>query len=138
MADARSLRHGAPAMGAGGRLGAVVLLFSLALPLSAAERGSAPRTDDLSLQTAYADAVRARILEHWLRPASVLPGQRCSTHIVQFPTGHVIAVETEPDCQFDAEGRTSLRNAVLHAQPLPIVGFESVYLRNLYVTFVAE
>lgn len=138
MADARSPRCGGPGTKGGLRLCALALSLPMVLTLSAAERAGEPRNDDLALQTAYADAVRARILEHWLRPASVLPGQRCSARIVQFPTGHVIAVETQPDCQFDAAGRTSVEDAVLRAQPLPIKGYQSVYVRNLHVTLIAE
>lgn len=138
MVDARSQRWGGPARTAALRLSAFGLLLPMALALSAAERSAPARTVDAALTQAYAEAIRARVLEHWLRPASVLPGQRCSARILQLPSGTVIDVQAQPDCQFDAIGRTSLEDAVRRAQPLPSKGFERVYVRNLQLTFVAE
>ncbi|WP_165835736.1 TonB C-terminal domain-containing protein [Stenotrophomonas sp. SPM] len=139
MVEARCQRWGGPAKSAALRLSAFGLLLPMALALSAAERSAPARTmDDDALTQAYGDAIRARVLEHWLRPASVLPGQRCSVRILQLPSGTVIDVQAQPECQFDAVGRTSLEDAVRRAQPLPSKGFERVYVRNLQLTFVAE
>ncbi|WP_080353878.1 TonB C-terminal domain-containing protein [Stenotrophomonas indicatrix] len=138
MAHVRSPHCGGPATKGALRVCAFALSLPMALSLSAAEQAGVPRNDHLALQKAYADAVRARIVEHWLRPASVLPGQQCSARVLQLPTGTVISVETQSDCQFDAVGRSSLEDAVRRAQPLPTEGFQSVYARHLQLTFVAE
>ncbi|WP_439449818.1 TonB C-terminal domain-containing protein [Stenotrophomonas sp. ATs4] len=138
MVDAHSQRCDGPATKAVLRLCAFALLLPVALSLSAAEPSAATRNDDPALKRAYAESIRSRVLENWLRPASVLPGQHCSARIVQLATGTVINVETQADCQFDAVGRTSLEDAVRRAQPLPTKGFERVYVRDLLMTFIAE
>ncbi len=138
MADAHPQRCGGTAMKVVLRLCAFALLLPMALSLSAAEQSAATRIEDPALKRAYAQSIRSRVVENWLRPDSVLPGQRCSARISQLPTGTVVKVEMQSDCQFDAAGRTSLENAVRRAQPLPTKGFESVYVRDLLMTFIAE
>jgi len=120
------------------RLFAFALLVPMAFLLSAAEQSAPARAADPALTQAYAEAIRARVLQHWIRPPSVLPGQRCTARIMQLPTGTVIDVQTQPGCQFDAVGRTSLEDAVRRAQPLPSKGYERVHVRTLQMTFVAE
>ncbi|HRO28373.1 MAG TPA: protein TolA, partial [Luteimonas sp.] len=65
-------------------------------------------------------------------------GQRCRIVIRQIPGGEVVSAEVDPSCPYDAQGRRSVEAAVLKAQPLPYVGFESVFQRNLTLNFQAQ
>ncbi|WP_312739126.1 TonB C-terminal domain-containing protein [Stenotrophomonas sp.] len=87
---------------------------------------------------AYVRAVRAQVIQYWLRPASVAPGQRCAAQIQRTQDGTVTAVAMEAGCQFDAAGQRSLEQAVRRAQPLPSSGDERMDARPLRLTFIAE
>lgn len=90
------------------------------------------------LQAAYAMALHKRILAHWVKPPTVQPGQRCRLTLRQLPGGNVLEAEVDPECEFDAVGQASLRQAVMRAQPLPYHGFEPVFEREVLLRVVAE
>lgn len=96
------------------------------------------RGTDPSLTAKYAAALQQAILRQWTRPETVPLGQRCRISIRQIPGGEVTDVDISPSCPFDALGKRSVEAAVLKASPLPYVGFEAVFNRNLDLNFVAE
>jgi len=98
---------------------------------------AAPVPGQVSLRTAYAVAIRDRILASWLPPPSVTSGQHCRVSITQLPGGTIVSVKVDAACQFDAAGKAALERAVLRAQPLPYKGFEAVFDRSLNIGFTA-
>jgi colicin import membrane protein len=113
---------------------AMALLLSLLLPAPA---HAAPVPGQVSLRTAYAVAIRDRILASWLPPPSMTSGQHCRVSITQLPGGTIVSVKLDAACQFDAAGKAALERAVLRAQPLPYKGFEAVFDRSLNIGFTA-
>lgn len=112
----------------------MALLLSLLLPALA---HAAPVPGQVSLRTAYAVAIRDRILASWLPPPSMTSGQHCRVGITQLPGGTIVSVKLDAACQFDAAGKAALERAVLRAQPLPYKGFEAVFDRSLNIGFTA-
>ena len=92
---------------------------------------------DPSLEAKYIQAISEAIRRNWTRPENVPLGAPCQLRIRQIPGGEVIDVEVSPSCPYDDLGRRSVEAAVLKAQPLPYAGFESVFSRNLNLTFRA-
>ena len=113
---------------------AMALLLPLLLPALA---HAAPVPGQVSLRTAYAVAIRDRILASWLPPPSMTSGQHCRVGITQLPGGTIVSVKLDAACQFDAAGKAALERAVLRAQPLPYKGFEAVFDRSLNIGFTA-
>ena len=113
---------------------AMALLLPLLLPALA---HAAPVPGQVSLRTAYAVAIRDRILASWLPPPSMTSGQHCRVGITQLPGGMIVSVKLDAACQFDAAGKAALERAVLRAQPLPYKGFEAVFDRSLNIGFTA-
>lgn len=93
---------------------------------------------DTGLAARYAAALQEAILRNWTRPETVPIGQRCRIVIRQIPGGEVVSAEVDPSCPYDELGRRSVEAAVLKAQPLPYVGFESVFQRTLTLNFQAQ
>lgn len=93
---------------------------------------------DTGLAARYAAALQEAILRNWTRPDTVPIGQRCRIVIRQIPGGEVVSAEVDPSCPYDELGRRSVEAAVLKAQPLPYVGFESVFQRTLTLNFQAQ
>ncbi|TYT23072.1 protein TolA [Luteimonas viscosa] len=93
---------------------------------------------DAGLSARYAAAIQDAILRNWTRPETVPLGQRCRIVIRQIPGGEVVSAEVDPSCPYDELGRRSVEAAVLKAQPLPYVGFESVFQRTLLLNFAAQ
>jgi colicin import membrane protein len=93
---------------------------------------------DEGLQARYFAAIAAKVQSKWRRPDSVPVGARCKVNIRQMKGGTVTQVEVASPCPLDEEGRRSIEQAVLLAQPLPYEGFESVFDRNLSPTFEAR
>jgi colicin import membrane protein len=54
------------------------------------------------------------------------------------PGGDVMNVEIDSSCPYDALGRRSVEAAVRKAEPLPYVGFESVFNRRPNLNFEAQ
>lgn len=92
---------------------------------------------DESLAAAYAAAITQSVERNWIRPETIRPGTPCTLNIRQIPGGEVIGVEFAGACPYDDLGRRSVEAAVLRAQPLPYTGFESVFRRDLRITFRA-
>ena len=93
---------------------------------------------DAGLAARYAAALQEAILRNWTRPDTVPTGQRCRIVIRQIPGGEVVDAKVDPSCPYDELGRRSVEAAVLKAQPLPYVGFESVFQRTLTLNFQAQ
>lgn len=93
--------------------------------------------DDDALRARYGAALRESIQNAWLVPEGIPADARCRLLIRQLPGGDVVAVDALPDCDFDDAARQSLLRAVLRAAPLPYVGFEPVFSRNLTITFTS-
>src|SRR5690554_3103843 len=93
---------------------------------------------DSGLSARYAAALQEAILRNWTRPDTVAIGQRCRIVIRQIPGGEVVEARVDPSCPYDELGRRSVEAAVLKAQPLPYVGFESVFQRTLTLNFQAQ
>ena len=93
---------------------------------------------DTGLAARYAAALQDAILRNWTRPDTVPIGQECRIVIRQIPGGEVVSAEVDPSCPYDELGRRSVEAAVLKAQPLPYVGFESVFQRTLRLNFRAQ
>lgn len=113
---------------------AMALLLCLLLPTLV---HAAPVPGPVSQRTAYAVAIRDRILASWLPPPSMTSGQHCRVSITQLPGGAIMSVKLDAACQFDAAGKAALERAVLRAQPLPYKGFEAVFDRSLTIGFTA-
>lgn len=98
------------------------------------------RTGDVrpGLAARYADALRDAIARNWTRPDNVPAGWRCRVVIRQIPGGEVISATADSKCDYADAGKRSLEAAVLKAQPLPYVGFESVFQRSLGLDFRDE
>jgi len=93
---------------------------------------------DTGLAARYAAALQEAILRNWTRPDTVPIGQECRIVIRQIPGGEVVSAEVDASCPYDELGRRSVEAAVLKAQPLPYVGFESVFQRTLRLNFRAQ
>ncbi len=93
---------------------------------------------DTGLAARYAAALQEAILRNWTRPDTVPLGQRCQIVIRQIPGGEVVEARVSPSCPYDELGRRSVEAAVLKAQPLPYVGFESVFQRTITLNFQAQ
>lgn len=93
---------------------------------------------DTGLAARYAAALQEAILRNWTRPDTVPIDQRCRIVIRQIPGGEVVSADVDPSCPYDELGRRSVEAAVLKAQPLPYVGFESVFQRTLTLNFQAQ
>ena len=103
-----------------------------------AEAGGGANGTDEGLQARYIAAIVNKVVSKWRRPDSVPIGARCKVHIRQMVGGTVTQVEVASPCGLDEEGRKSIEQAVLLAQPLPYAGFETVFNRDLYPTFEAR
>lgn len=86
------------------------------------------------LITSYALAIQTAVTKNWLLPDG-LPNAACRVHIVQLPGGTVESATVDSSCPYDGRGRRSVVNAVLRTQNLPYKGFESVFQRNIVLTF---
>ena len=86
------------------------------------------------LMIKYASAIQAAVTKNWLLPDG-LPQAACKVHIVQLPGGKVERATVDESCPYDQRGRRSVVDAVLRADYLPYGGFESVFQRNIVLTF---
>ena len=108
---------------------------------AAAANASPPpgnRGTEPNLSAAYTKALTDAIRNNWTQPDNVSSLQVCKIVIRQIPGGEVIDAQVDPSCPYDEQGRRSVEAAVLKAQPLPYLGFESVFSRNLTINFRAE
>lgn len=88
------------------------------------------------LRWKYSQALQLKIESQWTgKPPP--PGQTCRVLVHQMPGGEVLTAEPVEPCGFDDMGRTSLRQAVAAASPLPFSGFEAVFQRQAILIFKA-
>jgi colicin import membrane protein len=101
----------------------------------------APRGDPDSrsaVNALYSVALKDAITRQWTRPESIPLGVPCQVRIRQIPGGEVVDVQVSAGCPYDQLGRRSLEAAVLKASPLPYAGFETVFSRDVILTFRPE
>jgi hypothetical protein len=96
---------------------------------------SSQAADDTGLSARYAAELTRAIENQWVRPDNLPDGQVCPVAITQIPGGTVVDLSVEADCPYDEAGKRSIKTAVLKAQPLPYLGFESVFRRKLELRF---
>lgn len=107
----------------------------LMAPVAASFAQYAPHTPD-----DYARAIYAAIYPHWANASyspNLKPDSTCTASIVQMPGGDILSVEILPDCAFAKESQSALVAAVRRSAPLPYRSFESVYQREIHMTFHA-
>jgi colicin import membrane protein len=112
-----------------------------AQPPEASRQASAPRGDPDSrsaVNALYSVALKDAITRQWTRPESIPLGVPCQVRIRQIPGGEVVDVQVSAGCPYDQLGRRSLEAAVLKASPLPYAGFETVFSRDVILTFRPE
>jgi colicin import membrane protein len=88
-------------------------------------------------RAAYMFAIRSRIMNRWVRPASATVGTECVAHITQLPGGEVVSVRIG-QCNADAVTRQSIEAAIHRASPLPEPTDPSVFEREIRLTFRPE
>ena len=104
---------------------------------NAAQRQTGNNAQNTNLSDAYAAAIQNAVTPNWLRPDN-MPNVPCKVHIVQLPGGDVMSATVDPSCPYDEVGRRSVENAILRTKTLPYQGFESVFQRNLTITFMPQ
>ena len=90
--------------------------------------------DDESLLGRYAAAITRAVHDQW-RVTENVSNIVCTLRIVQIPGGEILDATVVNPCNADESGRTSLERAVRAAEPLPYRGYESVFRRELIITF---
>lgn len=101
---------------------------------NAAQRQTGNNSKDSSLSDEYAAAIQNAVTPNWLRPDN-MPDVPCVVHIVQILGGDVMSAKVDPSCPYDDAGKRSIENAVLRTKTLPYKGFESVFSRDITLTF---
>ena len=96
-----------------------------------AQTGAGGKDDDLTAR--YAAAIQAQAVNNWRRPEGI-SSVVCDIRIVQIPGGDVISAAALPSCGADEMTRTSMEAAV-RQQALPYRGYESVFRREIVLTF---
>ncbi len=96
-----------------------------------AQTGAGGKDDDLTAR--YAAAIQAQAVNNWRRPEGI-SSVVCDIRIVQIPGGDVISATVSPTCAADELTRTSMEAAV-RQQALPYRGYESVFRREIVLTF---
>ena len=100
----------------------------------AAQRQTGNNAQNSSLADQYAAAIQNAVTPNWLRPDN-MPDVPCKVHIVQLVGGDVMSAKVDSSCPYDDAGKRSIENAVLRTKTLPYKGFESVFSRELTLTF---
>ncbi len=99
-----------------------------------AQRQTGNNSPQSNLSDAYAAAIQNAVTPNWLRPDN-MPDVPCVVHIVQMIGGDVMSAKVDPSCPYDDAGKRSIENAVLRTKTLPYKGFESVFSRDITLTF---
>jgi len=89
---------------------------------------------DSGLLAEYIRLIQNRIQQNWSRPPSARPGLECEVNVTQIPSGDVVNVSIGR-CNGDEAVIRSIEAAVLRASPLPRPAVQSLFERNLVVTF---
>lgn len=88
----------------------------------------------------YVKAVNEAIYPQWAGASyspNLQPDATCTARIVQMPDGELLSVDILPGCQFGSEGQANVIYAVRRSSPLPFRGYESVFQREISMTFHA-
>ena len=104
---------------------------------NAAQRQKGNNSANSNLVSQYKAAIQNAVTQAWTRPDN-MPATSCEVDIVQLPGGTVLSAKAASNCPYDEAGRRSVENAVLKAQPLPYKGFETVFSREIIVTFTPQ
>ena len=99
-----------------------------------AQRQTGNNSPNSTLTDAYIAAIQNAVTPNWLRPDN-MPNLPCTVNIVQSPGGDVMSAKVDPSCPYDDAGKRSIENAVLRTKTLPYKGFESVFRRDITLTF---
>ena len=106
---------------------------SVDVPQEAEQATTGAGGQDDSLAARYAAAIQAQAVAQWHRPEGISQ-VICDIRIVQIPGGEVISAAVQPGCAADEITRTSMEAAV-RERPLPYRGYESVFRREVVLTF---
>ena len=87
------------------------------------------------LLSQYADAIQSAVTNKWIHPEGTDAGLKCLIKVNQIPGGNVIDITTDTPCNASNEEKNSFIEAVIKADPLPYVGFESVFERRINFIF---
>lgn len=101
--------------------------------VSAALRGTVA-TEDLLAQ--WRNAVRQAIEQQWNLPTGTPAKLECGVRITAVKGGTVVFRTVTQPCQLPVELQQTLLDAVDSADPLPYVGFESVFQTQIPIIFV--
>lgn len=85
----------------------------------------------------YIRSIQQKITRNWHKPATAVPGLKCTVRVNQIPGGEVVHVQVE-SCNGDAAVIRSIEAAVFGASPLPMPDDPSLFERNLVVEFRPE
>jgi len=99
---------------------------------TAAQAGQ--RGEDESLLARYGAAITQAVHRRWRMPENS-PRVVCTMQIVQVRGGTILSAPRIRPCNADEQARATLERAVLAAEPLPYEGFESVFRREIQLTF---
>lgn len=99
-----------------------------------AQKQTGNNSPNSTLRDEYAAAIQNAVTPNWLRPDN-MPDVPCVVHIVQMIGGDVMSAKVDASCPYDDAGKRSIENAVLRTKTLPYKGFESVFNRDITLTF---
>jgi colicin import membrane protein len=99
---------------------------------AAAQAGN--RGQDDSLLARYGAAITRAVHTQWRVPDNTV-NIVCTLRIIQIPGGELLDAAVVNPCNADGPARASLERAARAAEPLPYAGFESVFRRQLLITF---
>jgi colicin import membrane protein len=91
--------------------------------------------NDTGLLAEYSAAIINVVKLNWNRPDNAQPGLRCTLRVIQLPGGDVMSAQAVAPCNADQVTRASIEEAVTKAQPLPYMGYEKVFTRELTLIF---
>jgi colicin import membrane protein len=89
-------------------------------------------------RAAYLALISNTVRENWARPDGLPENMACPVRIQQGDGGVVLHVDVLPQCPFDDAGKRSIEAAVMKSSPLPYVGYETVFVSDLLLKFVAN
>lgn len=92
---------------------------------------------EANAKAVYIFAIRSRVMNRWVRPASATVGMECVANIKQLPGGEVVSVSIG-QCNGDAAVRQSIEAAIYRASPLPQPDDPSVFDREISLIFKPE
>lgn len=92
------------------------------------------QTDDLLAQ--WRNAVRQAIEQQWNLPTGTPAKLQCGLRITAVKGGTVVFRTVTQPCQLPAELQQTLLDAVDAADPLPYLGFETVFQTQIQIIFV--